>query len=454
MLKNFLLAFTAGLISTSVSAQQTIPHFEPCGSHRVLEYYEKIDPTFRDRFEASFQQSQSETLAQKPTGQIYKIPVVFHVIYKTPQQNLPDSVIYSQIEVLNHAFRKTHADTGDLRSVFKPYSADAEIEFYLADIDPDGNPTTGINRVLTPHDNWGDLLGLTMGDYAWLERIKTTQDGGQDPWPTDKYMNIWVADMTDASLGWPFLMGIATPPVNPLPPNWPTGAFPPLKDGVVLQYHIVGNNNPYISNLASLNVGNAGRTAVHEVGHYLGLRHIWGDPTPGMECDPSMDDGIADTPDQAESSQMSSSCPSPSQNTCVSSSPDLPDMWENYMDYSRDNCQRLFTHGQVAHMRSILANQRNVLVSGAGPTKFHAASSKTRNWTIYPQPANEYIVVNFNEPIEKVIIRHITGQVVRVWTANEAAQRKYNVSNLAPGNYLITLQNSAGSYTKPLIINP
>lgn len=452
-MKRLLLVFVLFCGTGMAIAQQAVPGKDLCGFSGLIRYYEKIDPGFRERYEATFVQSQQEGAAARATnGQVYYIPVVFHVIYKTNEQNLHDSVLVNQLEVLNNAFRKRHSDTADLRSIFKPLSADAEIEFYLANVDPDGHPTTGIKRILTNRDNWGNLMDLINGDYAWLEDIKTTASGGSDPWPTSRYLNIWIADMTDPSLGLPFILGLATPPVNPLPSNWPPGSVPPIKDGVVLQYHIVGNNNPSISNISFLSIGTAGRTAVHEVGHYLGLRHIWGDPYPGQECTALGDDGIADTPDQASETDMSLSCPSPSFNTCTVGPNDLPDMWENYMDYSRDNCQRLFTWGQAAHMRSILSNQRSVLVSN--PTSLPEVYTPLPDFDLFPQPASATVSIRSREAIKKVSLHHITGALIKSWSGSEAHQSAYDIRGVAPGNYMITVQTVNGSKTKRLIVNP
>lgn len=438
------------LCVSSARAQQPVPSgIIPCGFGWIMQYYQQHDPTYKERVAATFALSQ-ETAA-KTTGQVFYIPVVFHVIYKTAAQNLHDSVILNQLNILNDAFRKRHSDTGDIRSIFKPLSTDAEIEFYLATQDPQGMPTNGINRVQTTRDNWGDIFALFTGDYSWLEDIKTTANDGYDPWPTSRYMNVWIADMTDANLGSPFLMGIATPPVNPLPANWPPGAFPPLKDGVVLQTHAVGSNNPHASVLTSMGYADDGRTAVHEVGHYLGLRHIWGDPDPGQSCTATGDDGIADTPAQAEPSNSTGSCPAANTNTCTSGSPDLPDMWENYMDYSHGSCQRLFTPGQVAHMRSILSNQRDTLVGF--PMHLIQLQAQPAILTVYPQPASGQVSIRFSEAtIQHVHIRNMFGQVVKTWTKTDAAARQYDISDLPSGQYLITVQGQYHSHTQRLSV--
>lgn len=437
-----ILLFLLSGLSVFAQSGPTMIH---CGYDNIIRYYKKIDPAYATRFNAIYAHEKGNA---KTTAQVFHIPVVFHVMYHNTAQNIPDSVIINEVKVLNDAYRKRHADTANVRAIFKPLSADAEIEFYLADKDPQGNASNGITRTYTTNDSWGDLIALFSDDYAWLENIKTTDSGGIDPWPTNKYLNIWVADMSDPVYG-PFLMGIATPPVNPLPPNWPVGAFPPLKDGVVLQYQTVGNNNPHINDLSAFGYGTAGRTAVHEVGHYLGLRHIWGDPDPGDECTAAGDDGMGDTPAQATQSDGSTgTCPSATQNTCGSGSSDQPDMWENYMDYSRDNCQGLFTTDQVALMRSILGNQRDTLVSQQSTGILHILSA-AQECVVYPQPARDEIMISCDGEIQSVAVYDMLGQQIKSWSSK---QDRYLIGNIPPGNYIVIVKDKERAYNKKLTI--
>ena len=240
---------------------------------------------------------------------VISIPVVFHVVYKTAAQNIPDARLFEQLDILNEDFRRLNADTVNTPNLFTDEASDFQIEFCLASVDPDGNPTTGINRVSTAVSTFG------TGDD-----VKFAASGGADAWPANSYLNFWVCNLGA------FLLGYA---------QFPGG--PAATDGVVINYPNVGYNMdgyPY----------HLGRTATHEVGHWLNLYHIWGDDT---NCAGS--DLVGDTPNQKVETY---GCPGyPKTDVC---SPDAPGiMFMNYMDYSDDVCMNMFTEGQKLRARSI-----------------------------------------------------------------------------------------------------
>jgi len=276
---------------------------------------------------------------------VFTIPVVFHVLYNNNAENIPDSLIYSQLFALNRDFRKRNADTTSIRTLFRPRAADTKIQFVLAAKDPSGKATNGINRVSTTK--------ATFGSFNLNDDMKFSSRGGTDAWNTANYLNIWVCDLSVQNID--ALLGYAYPPVDA--PNWNSGSFPPSPEheGVALHYKIVGINNPRAT--GSLASSRNGRTAVHEVGHYLGLRHVWGDPPNGVSgC--AVDDGIDDTPLCA--SQSSFDC-NKSRNTCNTGAGDEPDQVENYMDYSAHTCQTMFSKKQMNIMRFCLVTFRSSL---------------------------------------------------------------------------------------------
>jgi PKD repeat protein len=261
---------------------------------------------------------------------VYTIPVVFHVIHAgnpigVGGVNLSQNQINSQITVLNEDFRKITGSNGDNND---PNGADTEIEFCLALTDELGNVLSepGINRINGPNQGWGSLPYSTGLIDQFIK--PATQ------WDPEKYMNVWITEIQGGVLGYaqfPEASGLSGLPNNPQVAN---------TDGVVLNYYTVGAfpNNPFNSPY------NLGRTASHEIGHFLGLRHIWGDGT----C--SVDDYCSDTPLCSGPYQSSG----PSCNSVIQCG--NARMIENYMDYSDDQCMNIFTNDQKNRMRVVLQN--------------------------------------------------------------------------------------------------
>lgn len=282
-----------------------------CGTMEMLEKELLANPELRTRMEAIENQTRT-TFSDIP--EIIYIPVVVHVLYNTSAQNISDVQILSQIRILNEDFRRTNPDKNNTPSIFQSVAADVQIEFRLATKDPSGNPTTGIVRKYTSV--------TTFSDYT---KMKYNSQGGSDAWNTSKYLNIWVCNLSGG------LLGFATFP----------GSGGSSTDGIVVTTRAFGDIGDLYSSF------NLGRTATHEVGHYLNLYHIWGDGGCGV------DDGVADTPVAGGANYDGLPCTFPGSNSCNTGAGDLPDMFQNYMDYSDDACMNLFTSGQKDRMRAL-----------------------------------------------------------------------------------------------------
>ncbi len=243
-------------------------------------------------------------------GEIITIPVVVHILFNSQQYNISDQQVLSQLAVLNEDFRKMNADAVNVPEVFKSRTADARIMFCLAQVDPNGRPRKGIVRKQTSIQSF-------MGDDA----MKFSAAGGDDAWDTRKYLNIWVCNLFGRSLGYATIPGSEAD-----------------KDGVVINYDVFGT----IGNLRA--PFNKGRTTTHEIAHWLGLKHIWGDANCGS-------DDVDDTPQQKS---YNFNCPVfPHMSSC---SPDNNgDMFMNFMDLVDDGCMNMFTIGQKNRMRSLFA---------------------------------------------------------------------------------------------------
>ena len=342
-----------------------------CGSDDALHIKSIKYPWYKQSadnvFQRALEYSQSSSLNRDI---VYQIPVVFHVVYNTDAQNLSDDVIQSQLAALNEDFRRLNENAENTRDIFLPFAGDPEIEFYLATEDPNGNPTTGITHTYTTRSGFPyiDFADLFTGNIS-LDEVKSSDTGGVDAWDTYRYMNIWVCNVEESFLGQ--VLGFAYPPIDvqdaldsldyDTVPDWSSfeGAISNADlQGIVLHYPVVGPNNPQADD-DGISGNEYGKTLVHEAGHYLGLRHIWGDALLESGC--SVDDGIEDTPNQEAASSFTCNF---NQDSCSDGANDLPDMVENYMDYSNDQCMNMFTNIQIDVMRAILEIARPGLVEG------------------------------------------------------------------------------------------
>ncbi|MBT6746580.1 MAG: T9SS type A sorting domain-containing protein [Flavobacteriales bacterium] len=425
-----ILAITVVLINSVSLAQSP----EKCGTQHILEFYESQTPGYKqavdETYKAIINRAKNITRA---ADELYRIPLVIHVVYNENklEQNLHDSVILNQISILNADFQRLNADTINMRSIFAPIAGAPMIKFELASTDPNGNSTTGITRTETTEDGFLDILS---GNIA--EGVKSTATGGIDPWDQSQFLNIWICDMS--FFGSPFVLGYATPPANL--PNWPNGGTSNLGDGVVIQFNFFGSNNPNSDPAFDVQ----GRTVTHEVGHYLGLRHIWGDG----DC--TEDDLLADTPNaESESSQ---DCDT-TKNTCVDTIPgglgDLPDMIENYMDYSAESCQNSFTNGQGEIIRSVLENERIDLLTSIGLSPLAIPETKyNKSTTIYPNPNSGKFIVKTTDANSIQILNSI-GQVVKMVPFN-SDNTPINLDE--KGIYFIQICSGENTVTKKLVV--
>ena len=320
-------------------------------------------------------------LGQPLSQETYYIPVVFHVVYNQESQNLPDSVLESQIDVLNEDYRRLNENAVNTRDEFLEFAGDPNIEFFLANVDPNGNVTNGIVRKFTERSEFLMFDDIFSNEIT-LDEVKFSNTDGSDAWDTNKYLNIWICnigvlDVLGLELGQVY--GYAYPPTNvdealasldnDIVPDWPVDMLSNDESvqGVVLHYTAVGRNNS-VADYDGMSENNLGRAAVHEVAHYLGLRHIWGDALAFFGDDGcSVDDGIEDTPNASD--QAGYVCDL-NKNTCPGdnfgqSGDDLPDMVENFMDYSPGACQNLFTNGQINIMRTVLEISRPGIINNS-----------------------------------------------------------------------------------------
>ncbi len=299
-----------------------------CGT---VEYKTQLERTrtvleTKEQFEQWLRQKQSDQ-NRRQDGRIksaYQVPVVIHVIHNGEAigtgTNIPDAQIISQLNVLNEDCNRLNDDASNTPAEFLPVAGALDIEFILAKQDPEGLATTGIVR------RQGTKLSWTMSDNYQLK--------SESYWPAEDYLNIWVCNLTD-------YLGYSQFPVSGLP-GLESSSTNRLTDGVVISYNAFGSIDDGAFSLH--NVYNKGRTTTHEVGHFFGLNHIWGDDD--SSC--AGTDNVDDTPNQ---SSDTGGCPTHPRVTC-----NVTSMFQNYLDYTDDNCMNLFTIGQVSRMETVIGN--------------------------------------------------------------------------------------------------
>ncbi len=331
-------------------------------------------------------------------GNVLHIPVVVHVVYKNASENISDAQIQSQIDALNRDYRKLNTDFANLPTVFQPLGADMLIEF-CPGVDPNGNPTTGITRTST-----------TTPSFSQTVEVKFSANGGIENWNPQNYLNMWVCDLSGS------LLGYAT-----FPDQLTTS---PQLDGVVIDYQYFGTFNatpPF----------DLGRTATHEVGHWLNLRHIWGDSFCG-------DDFVSDTPTQE---QANGGCPTFPHVTC-GNGPN-GDLFYDYMDYSNDACLLLFTNGQKTRVDASISAYRTGLATsqGCGATSGINDVQK-QQFKVYPNPASSEINLLFGHSGQfTLMLTDIAGKMV--WSENVTAEKvTINTSDFKNGIYFLRASTS------------
>lgn len=381
MVKNALNSvFTITFIMTiHVSSNGQEPVSQPvCGHDWVMQSLDMHSP---DLATAIREQYASSVNAKGEFRSNYTIPVVLHIVWQDSSENLSDQLITSQIASLNKDFSYTNDDKANLRSIFHDVAGDAGIQFDVK----------AINRVKTDK-----LFSVNLITGALATAVKYTDQGGSDAWDPDYYLNIWICKIQPITIG-PLvlgqILGFAFPPTGLT--HWPDGANAPQKteDGVVIDYRMWGPDNPNPISVpgSTQPLTVKGRTPTHEIGHYLGLRHIWGDGGLLGPNDCNQSDGVNDTPFASEQSPFNCD---PSRNSCNKVDEhyglDMPDLIENYMDYSSEDCMNMFTKGQVSIMHYVLEGPRKGLIEGPSQTSIPGGAYRVQA-KVYPNPAFHHI---------------------------------------------------------------
>lgn len=284
-------------------------------------------------------EAQRGAMSFAPRTAVIRIPVVVHVVHHIDSENVSDSQVHSQIEALNRDFMLRNDDRANAPAPFQGLIANPNVEFVLAVRDPFGRATTGITRTRTSVAQFP----RTRLPGEWLttsiNRELKSAALGHVAWPRDQYLNMWVCNMGREPLGYATFPGM-----------------PVRDDGVVIDHTCFGTNGTARAPF------DLGRTATHEVGHWLDLLHIWGDDE-DQENRCGVSDNVADTPNQAIANGNKPTFP---HITCNNGP--HGDLFINYMDYVDDDVMVMFTTGQVERMEGTLQGPRVAIQSSPALT--------------------------------------------------------------------------------------
>jgi Secretion system C-terminal sorting domain/Pregnancy-associated plasma protein-A len=351
-----------------------------------------------------FQQTQAQTIT---------LPVVFHVVYNIPAENVPDTCLQHQLDVLNEDFNAMNPDIVNVPAAWVPIIGNMNINFVLASIDPAGNPTTGIERrqtTVTSFNNSGSQLCYFV-------------NGGLDAWPDSVYLNIWICDLGSGLLGYA---------------QFPGGN--PATDGVVIDYRVTGRGSycqfPY----------NRGRVGTHELGHWFGLLHFG----PDNSC--ADIDQLADTPPYSTSNLYGYYSPTTViTDICNPSAPGV--MWMNFETSVDDSAMCFFTQNQVDTMIWFYNNMR----MGSPANGIYNYDQNQWAFSIYPSPSTDgFFTMQCHKPDGNsfVEIYSTSGQLIerRAVFQQQSQTETLNLSSYAEGLYFVVLISGNAKTTQRITI--
>lgn len=397
-----LFTLLSAFVLLTVSAQRH------CGTNDRIAQLSQ-DPEFEARNSAVKSYLKNAGSASKvtslanTTNTVITIPVVFHVLYKNGSQNISDSQITSQLASMNADFRKQNSDFNDVvPQAFRCHAADIEVTFVKADTDPNGQPTSGITR-------------KQVSEGFDLETQYYTS-AGDAAWDTSHYLNIWIGRFQ--TFGY---LGFGTPPAAAGMPY----------DGLVVSYKAFGCNGSAIAPF------NKGRTVVHELGHYLGLSHPWGED--GSSCgDFTNTDGIDDTPSINDPHY---GIPTYPENSNMCQPDENGAMFMNFMDYVNDEAMGMFTDDQKVVVLATLNGPRASLLG----TKTISVNLEI---SVYPNPADKYFVIKSEKTaLGKVEIYNVNGQL-RKTSDLKQTENVIQLENFVQGIYVLKIYGEDGKLIK------
>ena len=381
------------------------------------------------------------------------IPVVVHIVHRSNYtqigqgNNISNAQIEDALRVLNEDYSKTNPEyPNPPRNTFLNYWGNPDMKFCLATIDPDGNSTSGITRTPTTK--------LSFDADTESNDMKKTSTLGKDAWDPSNYLNIWVCNLSNAggggvTLGYAYLPGL---------PNWNA-----WKDGLVIDYQ-------YFGTIGVASSSSDGRTATHEIGHYLGLNHTFAEaswngqgpcdgPQGTLQCCDNDNGNVDDTP-AAKDIYFGNVISSTNNNTCNDLSyanafnTDVLDMDENFMAYS--NTSWMFTNGQIGVMNATLNGYRSSLknstvsVNCNGSVGTSLNNNQLENLDIYPNPTHGKLNIASADKIITLSITNIIGK--EILFIKDFSANTIDLSSYKNGFYFININTDKGTHIEKIIL--
>ncbi|MDF1672114.1 MAG: M43 family zinc metalloprotease [Vicingaceae bacterium] len=426
----FALLFSAFNISSFSQNTRTCGTMDNVSAIDIEAFEKSLTPILND-----YLKNQNEGNNSKKV--VYTIPTIVHIIHNSNEnvgsgRNIPYSRVQSQLEILNDDFRRTNSDASNTPSYFQGVAADCEINFCLITKYPSGHPMAGqtlpevgVDRVSTA--SIGGISNTSSG-YS-MNTINNTIKPATS-WNPNEVMNIWVCQLQSGLLGYATF------------PSTSTSSTTAQKDGTVMGYQYFGNNS-------SAFPFHLGRTTTHEVGHWLGLYHIWGDDNGAC----SGSDLCGDTPNQANST---GGCPNGVRTDACTSGNGI--MYQNYMDYSNDNCMNLFTANQKSRMHAIMGSYpRRQTLNSFSSTLCSSTTDinefANSNINIYPNPTKGNINVSFENNTDATI--EVFNMVGKLITSNTIASKNFisiNINNQPVGVYFVKVKSGDSTETQKVML--